>query len=106
MGLERDFVDFAVRQLQTNMLKTVLGFLGPKFIKNVAILVARIARPTSLAIWHRRHSHRRPNCSECSSHRQFASLNIEKHADVTGFSWELCDTFALNSEQAKGFSHR
>ena len=33
-------------------------------LRNYCILVVCIARPTSLAIWHRRHSHRRPNRSD------------------------------------------
>ena len=39
-------------------------------------LVARIARPTSLAIWHRGRSHRRPNRSGSPNRRHFASLDL------------------------------
>ena len=46
-------------------------------------LVARIARPTSLAIWHRRCSHRRPNRSGSPNCRHFASLDLKKHPDFS-----------------------
>ena len=39
-------------------------------------LVARIARPTSLTIWHRGCSHRRPNRSGSPNRRHFASLDL------------------------------
>ena len=44
-------------------------------------LVARIARPKSLAIWHRGRSHRRPNCSGSPNRRHFASLDLKIHPD-------------------------
>ena len=46
-------------------------------------LVARIARPTSLAIWHRGRSHRKPNRSGSPNRRHFASLDLRKHADIS-----------------------
>ena len=39
-------------------------------------------RPTSLAIWHRGRSHRRPNRSESPNRRHFASL-CKMHADTS-----------------------
>ena len=46
-------------------------------------LVVRIARPTSLAIWHRRCSQRRPNRSGSPNRRHFASLDLKKHPDFS-----------------------
>ena len=46
-------------------------------------LVVRIARPTSLAIWHRGRSHRRPNRSGSPNRRHFASLDLKKHPDFS-----------------------
>ena len=46
-------------------------------------LVARIARPTSLAIWHRGRSHRRPNRSGSPNRKHFASLDLKKHPDFS-----------------------
>ena len=43
--------------------------------------MARIARPRSLAIWHRGCSHRRPNRSGSPNRRHFASLDLKKHPD-------------------------
>ena len=48
----------------------------------VLVLVVRIARPTSLAIWHRGCSHRRPNRSGSPNRSHFASLDLKKHPDV------------------------
>ena len=39
--------------------------------------VVRIARPASLAIWHRAHSHRWPNRSESTNRKHFASLDLK-----------------------------
>ena len=47
----------------------------------LSILVVRIARPESLAIWHRGRSHRRPNRSGSPKRRHFASLDLKKHPD-------------------------
>ena len=47
------------------------------------LLVVRIARPTSLAIWHRGCSHRRPNRSGSPNRRHFASLDLKKHPDFS-----------------------
>ena len=47
----------------------------------VLTLVVRIARPESLAIWHRGRSHRRPNRSGSPHRRHFASLDLKKHPD-------------------------
>ena len=44
---------------------------------NTTILVVSIARPTSLAIWHRGRSHRRPNRSGSPNCRHFASLDLK-----------------------------
>ena len=40
------------------------GWKSPQGLYNRSNLVVCVARPKSLAIWHRRHSHRRPNRSE------------------------------------------
>ena len=76
-------------------------------------LVVRIARPLSLAIWHRGHSHRRPNRSQSQNHRHFASLDLGSHADLSyrkpasqDFRGSFCGSFPVNSDQPKGFSHR
>ena len=45
--------------------------------------MVRIARPTSLAIWHRGRSDRRPNRSGRPNCRQFASLDLKKHPDFS-----------------------
>ena len=45
--------------------------------------MVRIARPESLAIWHRGLSHRRLNRSESPNRRHFASLDLEKHPDFS-----------------------
>ena len=75
---------FGVRGRLSN-LRTILTTPMP--------LVVRIARPESLAIWHRRHSHRRPNRSGSPNRRHFASLGLKKHPDffasqasIAGFS--------------------
>ena len=76
-------------------------------------LVVRIARPASLAIWHRGHSHRRPNRSGSPNRRHFASLDRKKHADFLHrrptsqdfrrrFLWHS----PVISDQANVFSHR
>ena len=49
--------------------------------KKFATLVARIARPESLAIWHRGRSHRRPNRSGSPNRRHLASLDLKKHPE-------------------------
>ena len=66
-------------------------------------LVAHVAPPTSIAIWHRRHSHRRPSCSESPDRGHFASLDIEKNADSShrgppsqDFRGSFCGTLPLN----------
>ena len=41
--------------------------------------MARIARPESLAIWHRTQSHRRPDRNESPNRRHSASLDVQKH---------------------------
>ena len=76
-------------------------------------LVVRIARPTSLAIWHRGRSHRRPNRNESPNRRHFASLDLKKHADFShrrptsqNFRRDSSAIFVAISEQANGFSHR
>ena len=55
--------------------------------------MVRIARPASLAIWHRGHSHRKPNRNESPNRRHFASLDLKKtcrffasQANIAGFS--------------------
>ena len=76
-------------------------------------LVVRIARPTSLAIWHRKRSHRRPNRSGSPNRRHFASLDPKKHANFSHrrstsqdfrrrFFWD----FPVLSDQANVFWHR
>ena len=74
--------------------------------------MARMARPTSLAIWHRGRSHRRPT-SKSPNRRHFASLDLKTHADFRHrrpisqdfrrrFFWH----FRVISEQGTGLSHR
>ena len=76
-------------------------------------LVARIARPASLATWHHGHSHRRPNRSGSPNRRHFASLDLKKHPDFSHrrptsqdfrrfFFWH----FPVISDQANVFLHR
>ena len=43
--------------------------------------MVRIARPTSLAIWHRGRWHRRANRSGSPNRRPFASLDLKNHPD-------------------------
>ena len=72
-------------------------------------LVVRIARPTSLAIWHRGCSHRRPNRSWSPNRRHFASLDLKKHPDLSHrrpTSQALFWHFPVISDQANVFSHR
>ena len=77
------------------------------------LLVVRVARPTSLAIWHRGHSHRRPNRSQSPNRRHFASLDLKEHPDFSHrrptsqdfrrlFFWH----FPVISDQENVFSHR
>ena len=54
-----------------------------KFSQSPGVLVVRIARPESLAIWHRGRSHRRPNRSGSPNRRHFASLGLKKHPDFS-----------------------
>ena len=54
-------------------------FLNFGRTKNV---VVRIARPTSLAIWHRGRSHRRPNRNKSPNRRHFASLDHKKNMPI------------------------
>ena len=77
------------------------------------VLVVRIARPTSLAIWHRGRSHRRPNRSGSPNRRHFASLDLQKHANFSHrrpTSQDFCRRFFWHfpviSDQANVFSHR
>ena len=63
-------------------------FLWPRTPLNLLVLylVVRIARPTSLAIWHRGCSHRmfsqrRPNRNGSPNRRHFASLDLKEHPD-------------------------
>ena len=79
----------------------------------VPLLVVRIARPASLAIWHRRRSHSRPNRSGSPNRRHFASLDLKKHADVShrrptsqNFRRRFFWHFRVISDQANVFSHR
>ena len=67
--------------------ETISDFLILGFLKRVhemfLILVVRIARLASLAIWHRGRSHRRPNRSGSPNRRHFASLDLNKHPDFS-----------------------
>ena len=74
--------------------------------------MVRIARPESLAIWHRGRSHR-PNRSGTPNRRHFASLDLKKHPDFLHrrptsqdfrgfFSWH----FPVIPDQANALSHR
>ena len=59
-------------------LKDLLFPERRKYLKRTcSILVVRLARPTSLAIWGRGRSHRRPNRSESLNRRHFASLDLK-----------------------------
>ena len=78
-----------------------------------AILVVRIARPTSLAIWHRGRSHRRPNRNGSPNRKHFASLDLKKHADFShrrptsqNFRRRFFWHFPVISDQAFVFSNR
>ena len=95
--------------------KTILAamMVRPQSVVWGLFLVVRIVRPTSLAIWHRGRSHRRPNRSGSPNRRHFASLNLKKHADFRTagrhrrifagvFFWH----FPVISDQVNGFSHR
>ena len=75
--------------------------------------MVRIARPTSLAIWHRGRSHRRPNRSGSPNRRHLASLDLKKHADFShrrptsqDFRRRFFSHFLVISDQASGFSLR
>ena len=61
---------------KTKTMVSVFGFSFP--FLSVSNLVVRIARPTSLAIWHRGRSHRRPNRSGSPNRRHFASLGLNR----------------------------
>ena len=79
-------------------------------------LVARIARPASLAISRRygviAGAHCRPNRSESPNRKHFASLDVHARwnfalqANIARFWQELCGILPVISEQAKGFSRR
>ena len=65
--------------------------------------MVRIARPTSLAIWHRGCSHRRPNRNGSPNRRHFASLNLKKQPDflasqanIAGFSQKVFLAFSYD----------
>ena len=70
-------------------------------------LVVRIARPTSLAIWHRGRSHCRPNRSGSPNRTHFASLDLKKHPDFLHTSQDFRRLFfwhfPVNSDQANFF---
>ena len=75
--------------------------------------MVRIARPASLAIWHRGRSHRRPNRRESPNRRHFASLDLKKHGDFShrrptsqDFRSLFSAIFLVISDQANGLSHR
>ena len=66
-------------------------------------LVVRIARPKSLAIWHRGCSHRRPNRGGSPNRRHFASLDLKKtprffasQANIAGFSQKVFLAFSCD----------
>ena len=82
-------------------------------LDNKQPLVVRIARPTSLAIWHCRHSHRRPNSNGSPNRRHFASLDLKEHAYFShrrptsqAFRRRFFWHFPVLSDQANVFSHR
>ena len=98
---------------------TALGNLGCAFglisskIQRGVCLVVRIARPASLAIWHRGRSRRRPNRSRSPNRRHLASLDLKKHPDFShrrptsqDFRKGVFCYFPVISDQANGFSHR
>ena len=53
------------------------GRSGAKTAFSASPLVVRIARPTSLAIWHRGRSHRRPNRNKSPNRGHFVSLDLK-----------------------------
>ena len=58
--------------------------------------MVRIARPTSLATWHRGRSHSSPNRSGSPNRRHFASLDPKQHADFShskSTSRDFCRSF-------------
>ena len=59
-------------------LTEVFGRMS-RALRSVLFLAVCIARPTSLAIWHRGRPHRRPNRSRSPNGRHFASLDLKKH---------------------------
>ena len=84
-------------------------------------LVAHIARPASLVIWHRVNSHRRPNRNESPHRRHFASLDVNIHAEKPhrrptsqDFRRNFCGIFLRHQSKLRGlciasektFSHR
>ena len=63
------------------VIVVVLLLPPPPPLPLLLLLVVRIARPASLAIWHRGRSHRKPNCNESPNRTHFASLDLKKHVD-------------------------
>ena len=70
--------------------------------------MGRIAQTTSLAIWHRGCSNRRPNRSESPNRRHFASLDLKNMpifaslANIAGFSRELLWLFSCEFRLSSG----
>ena len=91
----KDFSHFWAHQLRLQPQDYSLKIRGDYMVT----LVVRIARPASLAIWHRGRSHRKPNRSGSPNRSHFTSLDLKKHAD-------FAHHFIVISDQANGFSHR
>ena len=97
-------------------LSQVIPRPPPLRVEDLAVsgtLVVRVARPTSLPIWHRGRSRRKPDCSGSPTRKHFASLDLQKHADFPhrkptsqDFRRRFFLHFPLISDQAKVFSHR
>ena len=95
-----DFTPPAKKPILNHEIQTS-GRLLPALLMR---LVARIARPASLAIWHCKRAHRRPNSSESPNRRHFASLNLKMHTDIShrrptsqDFRRRFCGIFPVTS---------
>ena len=81
---------------------------GPDLGICIWSLVVRIARPTSLAVWHRR-SHRRPNRSGSPNRKHFESLDLKtcrffaSQANIAGFSQKVFLVFLWFQIKLMGF---
>ena len=62
-----------------------------RFLWCVGLGMVRIARPTSLSIWHRRHSQCRPSRNEHPNHNFYFASSPENFVNIFFvFAWEFC----------------